>query len=182
MPIKPEDLATIEAYGRKHSTPFIAMHSAGFYSYFKIHLPGAFPVVDTHPEVERTVDLRLTQPWPELVQFAEEMTRDIDNLSDQDHGHLPYVVILLHYLDKWKTTHNNEYPLEYRAKIEFREMVAEAARTNNSEGGEENFAEAVAAVNRNIKKPQLESTLREVLEHELTSEVCYLLTDDSCTV
>lgn len=171
MPIKPEDLATIETYSREHSTPLVAIHSAGFYSYFRIILPGAFPIVDTHPEVEKTVDLRLTQPWPELIQFAEEMTQNIENLSDHDHGHLPYVVILLHYLDKWKATHNDEYPLEYKAKVEFRKMVSDAARTDNPEGGEENFAEAVAAVNRNIKKPQLESTLREVFNHQLTNEV-----------
>lgn len=172
MPIKPGDLATIETYGYQHSTPLVAIHSAGFYSYFRIHLPGAFPIVDTHPDVEKTIDLRLTQPWPELTQFAEEMTRDIDNLDDHEHGHLPYVVILLHFLEKWKATHNQEYPTEYKAKIEFRNMVASAARTENSEGGEENFAEAVAAVNRNVKRPQLDSTLRDVFDHKLTSEVC----------
>lgn len=170
MPIKQEDMAAIEEYGRQHSTPLIAIHSAGFYSYFRISLPGAFPIVDTHPDIEKTVDLRLTQPWPELIEFAQEMTQDIDKLDDHDHGHLPYVVILLHYLEEWKATHDGEYPTEYKAKIEFRKLVAAAARTNNPEGGEENFAEAVAAVNRNIKKPQLESTLREVFEHQLSSE------------
>lgn len=171
MPIKAEDMATIEEYGRQHSTPLIAIHSAGFYSYFRISLPGAFPIVDTHPDVEKTVDLRLTQPWPELVEFAKEMTQDMDKLSDHEHGHLPYVVILLHCLEEWKAKHNGECPTEYKTKIEFRKMVAAAARTNNAEGGEENFSEAVTAVNRNIKKPQLESTLREVFEHQLTSEV-----------
>ncbi|KAK6067770.1 Nedd8-activating enzyme E1 regulatory subunit (ThiF family protein) [Seiridium cupressi] len=170
FPIKPEDLATIEEYGRHNSTPVIAIHSAGFYSYFRINLPGAFPIVDTHPDVEKTVDLRLTQPWPELVQFAQDMTQNIDSLDDHDHGHLPYVVILLHYLEKWKAAHDGEYPTEYKAKIEFRKAVAAAARTDNAEGGEENFAEAVAAVNRSVKKPQLESTLREVFEHQLTIE------------
>ncbi|KAI4603697.1 hypothetical protein KJ359_003514 [Pestalotiopsis sp. 9143b] len=170
MPIKAEDMATIEEYGRQHSTPLIAIHSAGFYSYFRISLPGAFPIVDTHPDVEKTVDLRLTQPWPELVEFAKEMTQDMDKLSDHEHGHLPYVVILLHCLEEWKAKHNGECPTEYKTKIEFRKMVAAAARTNNAEGGEENFSEAVTAVNRNIKKPQLESTLREVFEHQLTSE------------
>ncbi|KAH8194927.1 hypothetical protein TruAng_010912 [Truncatella angustata] len=170
MPIEPDNLATLEAYARQHSTPLVAIHSAGLYSYFKISLPGAFLIVDTHPEVEKTVDLRLTQPWPELVEFAQEMTRDIESMSDHDHGHLPYVVILLHYLEKWKLTHGGEYPTEYKAKIEFRKTVAAAARTNSAEGSEENFTEAVAAVNRSVKKPQLESTLREVFDHQPTNE------------
>ncbi|KAK6819752.1 hypothetical protein PG987_016235 [Apiospora arundinis] len=171
MPISPKDLAVLKEYGQQHQTPLIAIHSAGFYSYFNIQLPGTFPIVDTHPEAERTVDLRLTRPWPELTQFAEEMTKDMDQLDDHEHGHLPYVVLLLHYLEKWKETHNGQLPTEYKAKLEFREMVAKSARTNNSEGGEENFQEAVAAVNRNIKEYKLESTLAEVFAHEASDDV-----------
>ncbi|ORY59465.1 uncharacterized protein BCR38DRAFT_488493 [Pseudomassariella vexata] len=171
LPIRPEDLAAIKTYGRKHQTPLISIHSAGFYSYFQINLPGAFPIVDTHPEVEKTVDLRLLHPWPELVKFSQEMTKDIDSASDHDHGHLPYVVILLHYLEKWKEGNGGEYPTEYKAKMAFRKMVSEMARTNNPEGGEENFQEAVSAVNRNVKKPQLEQSLEEVFDHKLSNEV-----------
>ncbi|KAI1857694.1 hypothetical protein JX265_011109 [Neoarthrinium moseri] len=170
MPIKPEDLATLEAYGRQHCTPLVSIHTAGFYSYFRISLPGAFPIVDTHPDAEKTVDLRLTQPWPELVQFAEEMTQDIESLDDHAHGHLPYVVILLYYLGKWRDAHNGANPTEYKAKVEFRKTVADAARTDNPEGGEENFQEAVAAVNRSVKAQSLEPTLREVFDHELSNE------------
>lgn len=171
MPIKPTDLATIQAYGQQHQTPLVAIHTAGFYSYFRISLPGAFPIVDTHPDVEKTVDLRLTQPWPELEEFARELTKDIDSLNDHDHGHLPYVVLLLHHLDKWRAEHDGEYPTEYKTKVEFRKSVAAAARTSSAEGGEENFDEAVAAVNRNVKKHQLESTLKEVFDHKIATEV-----------
>jgi NEDD8-activating enzyme E1 regulatory subunit len=174
MPVKPKDLEAIQAYGQQHQTPLFAIHTAGFYSYFRISLPGAFPIVDTHPEIEKTVDLRLTQPWPELSQFAQELTQNIDTLDDHAHGHLPYVVLLLHYLEKWRAEHNGEYPLEYKTKVEFRKSVAAAARTNTAEGGEENFDEAVAAVNRNVKKHQLESTLKEVFDHKVSSEVWIL--------
>ncbi|KAK8051386.1 ThiF family protein [Apiospora rasikravindrae] len=171
MPISPKDLAALKEYGQQHHTPLVAIHSAGFYSYFNIQLPGTFPIVDTHPEAERTIDLRLTKPWPELAQFAEEMTKDMDQLDDHEHGHLPYVVLLLHYLEKWKETHDGKLPTEYKAKLEFRETVAKSARTNNPEGGEENFQEAVAAVNRNIKEQTLESTLAEVFSHEASGNV-----------
>ncbi|EAQ87977.1 hypothetical protein CHGG_04596 [Chaetomium globosum CBS 148.51] len=98
-PIRPEQLSRLEAYGQQHKTPLVAIHSAGFYSYFQINLPGAFPIVDTHPDETATTDLRLLNPWPELVAFAEELTKDIDGLDNFEHGHLPYVVILLHYLE-----------------------------------------------------------------------------------
>lgn len=170
MPITQEDLAILEAYGREHNVPLISIHSAGFYSYFRISLPGTFPIVDTHPDVEKTADLRLTQPWPELLEFAREMTTNIDRLDNHAHGHLPYVVILLYYLEKWKESHDMAYPTAYKDKTAFRQMVAEGARTNNPEGGEENFDEAVAAVNRNVKVVQLETSLKEVFDHEPSTD------------
>ncbi|KAK4238178.1 hypothetical protein C8A03DRAFT_15330 [Achaetomium macrosporum] len=170
-PIRPEQLSRIEAYGQQHKTPLVAIHSAGFYSYFQINLPGAFPIVDTHPDETATTDLRLLTPWPELVAFADELTRDIDGLDNYEHGHLPYVVILLHYLEKWKAAHDGEYPASYDEKIEFRKIVQDAARTNNPEGGEENFDEAAAAVLKTLVPPSLPSGLRKVFEYEHTDPV-----------
>ena len=69
-PVRPEDLALLQSYGEKHKTPLVAIHSAGFYSYFCIHLPGAFPIVDTHPDETATTDLRLLTPWPESVSYT----------------------------------------------------------------------------------------------------------------
>jgi NEDD8-activating enzyme E1 regulatory subunit len=170
-PISKVDLEVIESYGREKKTPVISIHSAGFYSYFRISLPGTFPIVDTHPEAERLVDLRLLKPWPELVKFARDMTKDMEELDDHEHGHVPYVVLLLHYLEKWREAHNDALPIKYKEKLAFRQFVSEGARRDNPEGGEENFDEAVAAVNRNIKPPSLEPSLREVFDHKPTSEV-----------
>ncbi|CAJ2501893.1 Uu.00g047460.m01.CDS01 [Anthostomella pinea] len=169
-PIRKEDLATIEAYSSQHRTPVISIHSAGFYSYFRIALPGTFPIVDTHPEVEKTADLRLLNPWPELVEFAKEMTRNIDALDDHEHGHVPYVVILLHYLEQWRQSHSGENPNGFKDKTEFGKLVTRGARTNNPEGGEENFQEAVAAINKNIKAPELEAGVEEVFNHQVSDE------------
>ncbi|KAJ9155019.1 NEDD8-activating enzyme E1 regulatory subunit [Pleurostoma richardsiae] len=166
FPIQPDDLKLLVEYGEQHKTPLVSVHSAGFYSYFRIHLPGAFPIVDTHPDTTATTDLRLLAPWPELVQFARDMTKEIDTLSDHEHGHLPYVVILLHYLDEWRETHNGQYPSNYAEKTEFKKMVAAGARRDNPEGGEENFDEAVAAVVKTLVPPSLPSGLREIFEYQ----------------
>ncbi|KAL2120808.1 hypothetical protein VTJ04DRAFT_4835 [Mycothermus thermophilus] len=171
LPIRPDQLAHIEAYGQRHKTPTVAIHSAGFYSYFQLNLPGAFPIVDTHPDETATTDLRLLSPWPELVDFAQELTKDIDNLDNYEHGHLPYVVILLHYLERWKANHGGKPPSTYKEKSEFRKLVQAAARTDNPEGGEENFDEAAAAVLKTLATPSLPSGLKEVFEHEHTYPV-----------
>ncbi|RYO86251.1 hypothetical protein DL766_000284 [Monosporascus sp. MC13-8B] len=169
-PIQKQDLAIIESYARQHKTPVVSIHSAGFYSYFKINLQGTFPIVDTHPDVEKTMDLRLLNPWPELVEFSEEMARNIDSLDDHEHGHLPYVVILLHYLEKWRESHDGENPTSSKDKKEFRRLVLSSARTNNPEGGEENFQEAEAAINKNIVAPRLEDGVKEIFDHQVSDE------------
>ncbi|GAW19984.1 hypothetical protein ANO14919_094780 [Xylariales sp. No.14919] len=170
-PIRQEDLATIEAYAGQYQTPVVCVHSAGFYSYFRFSLHGTFPIVDTHPEVEKTTDLRLLQPWPELSAFAKEMVKGIDTLDDHEHGHLPYVVILLHFLEQWRQSHDGKSPTTPKEKREFGRLVLSGSRTNNPEGGEENFQEAIDAINKNIKQSELEPGLKEVFDHQVSSEV-----------
>jgi amyloid beta precursor protein binding protein 1 len=55
-------------------------------------------VVETHPE--DVVDLRLDSPWPELAQLAS--TINLDQMDDFEHGHVPYILILLKFLNQWK--------------------------------------------------------------------------------
>lgn len=168
FPINPDHLGVLEACGRENQTPLIAVHSVGYYSYFNVTYPGPFPIVETHPETTATTDLRLLDPWEELSDFAAEMTKNIDTLDNHEHGHLPFVVILLHYLQEWKASHGNAPPKTYAEKVAFRKIVTEAARTDSPEGGEENFDEAVAAVLKTILPPSLPSDVREVFEHEHT--------------
>ncbi len=165
FPITSQHLALIRSYGNEHKVPLISIHSAGFYSYFRNQLPSAFPIVDTHPESTATTDLRLLTPWPELEDFARSLTKDIDHLNALEHGHIPYVAILLHYLKFWKEKHG-ALPTTYKDKTEFRKAVAAGARTNNPEGGEENFEEAVAAVLKTITAPNLPSSVREVFDYK----------------
>lgn len=170
-PTRPDDLVLLQEYGKQHKTPLMAIHSAGFYSYFRIGLPGAFPIVDTHPDETATTDLRLLTPWPELTNFATELTANIDSLDDHLHGHVPFVAILLHYLDRWKEAHNGQHPSTYAEKTAFRRLVQEGARRDNPEGGEENFDEAVAAVLKTIAPCTLPTGLKEVFEHQHTNPV-----------
>jgi len=57
-------------------------------------------VVETHPE--DVVDLRLDVPWPELARLGE--TLNLEEMDDFEHGHVPYILILLKFLQEWKKT------------------------------------------------------------------------------
>ncbi|TVY38076.1 NEDD8-activating enzyme E1 regulatory subunit [Lachnellula occidentalis] len=165
LPIEADSLALVQKYAEKNKVPLLSIHSAGFYSYFRIHLPGTFPIVDTHPESTATTDLRLLTPWPELSKFAADVTADIENQSAHEHGHIPYVALLLHYLGKWKDIHGS-LPSTYKEKTAFRDTVSAGARRDNPEGGEENFDEAIAAVLKTISAPSLASSVREVFDYK----------------
>jgi amyloid beta precursor protein binding protein 1 len=119
--------------------------------------------VETHPDPEATQDLRLLNPWPELAAAAASIS-NLDGMDDHQHGHVPYVLLLLHYLEKWKQAHDGNVPSNYKEKSEFREFVRAGARTNNAEGGEENYDEAVAAVLKSLNPFSLRSSIREIFE------------------
>lgn len=92
----------------------------------------------------------------------ETKTSDLDALSDHDHGHVPYLILLLHFLEEWKSSHDGHPPSEYKEKKEFKALIESKARRNNPEGGEENFDEAAAAVLKSLNTPSLPSGLAEI--------------------
>ena len=100
------------------------------------------------------------RPWPELVQYAEEKTADLENMKPEDHGHVPWIALLLHFLERWKKDHGGEVPQTYKEKTEFRTSVAQAAHTNNL---------------KSLNPPQASSSVKEIF----TAPECLLIRDDS---
>lgn len=171
LPLEKRQIEILEDHSAAHSIPLVSVHCVGFYSYFKITLPGIFPIVETHPDETATSDLRLLDPWPELSSFSKEMTKNIEDLDKRKHGHLPMVVVLVHYLEEWKQSHNGQYPRSYKDKTSFREYVQNSMRRNNPEGAEENFEEAVAAVMKHVKPTIIPASLRQVFDYQQSEEV-----------
>jgi amyloid beta precursor protein binding protein 1 len=142
----------------------------GFYSAFSLQLPSLFPIVETHPDPDSIQDLRILNPWPELAAAAAKL-KDLDSLDDHQHDHVPYLLLLLHYLEKWKESHGGSPPTGYKEKTEFRDLIRAGARTNNPQGGEENFDEAVAAVLKNVNPWTLSGSLRETFEMDQCAHI-----------
>ncbi|PWY91715.1 hypothetical protein BO94DRAFT_544439 [Aspergillus sclerotioniger CBS 115572] len=164
-PVKRSSLEVLRKAAKDLDIPVLYTRSVGFYSIFSLQLPAAFPIVETHPDPESTQDLRLLNPWPELAAAGAGIS-NLDSLDDHQHGHVPYVLLLLHHLELWKKAHDGQVPSNYKEKSEFREMVRSSARTSNPEGGEENYDEAVAAVLKSLNPFTLRSSIREIFEME----------------
>lgn len=95
-------------------------------------------------------------------------------MDDEEHGHVPYVLLLLHYLKQWRDSHDGLAPQNYKEKSEFREIVRSGTRTNNPEGGEENFEEAVSAVLKSLNPSQPSGAVKEAF----SAAECQNLTGD----
>nr|OQO17835.1 hypothetical protein B0A51_14443 [Rachicladosporium sp. CCFEE 5018] len=155
-PIDYASLRKIRDLALASQTPLFYTHCIGFFSHFSIQLPPAFPVVDTHPDPTATQDLRLLKPWPELEDFAKRMTDGLWSMAQHDLGHVPYVCLLLHYIDKYRTQHG-KLPESYKDKTTVRDMVRAEGKD------EENFEEAYAAVLKSLNPPTIPSGVRDVL-------------------
>ncbi|TGZ84017.1 hypothetical protein EX30DRAFT_369323 [Ascodesmis nigricans] len=147
------------------SIPLCLVYSVGFVTSFRLALP-THCIVETHPD--SLVDLRLLSPWPELLEYATKQSAGLDapesegGMSDHQHGHVPYVVLLLKYLEDWKQTHNGSHPISYKEKNEFKAFIQSHMRTNVPGGSEENYEEAVAAVLKHIREPELSSATKAI--------------------
>ncbi|KAL4923923.1 NEDD8-activating enzyme E1 regulatory subunit [Aspergillus undulatus] len=164
-PIKHSSLQSVCDGANTLGIPVLYTRSVGFYSTFSLQLPSVFPIVETHPDPESTQDLRLLNPWPELAAAGASIS-NLDTLDDHQHGHVPYVLLLLHYLEKWKETQDGTFPSNYKEKTAFRDFVRSSTRTNNAQGGEENYDEAVAAVLKSLNPFTLRSSVRDIFELE----------------
>ena len=98
----------------------------------------------------RIPDLRLSQ-WP-LFEGLTKVASTVSNLDEmedtRDHSHVPYVIILLQALDKWRKSVDSSgeaggrprYPNTFVEKGDFRKIVTCMAKNLNNEI---NFEEAV---------------------------------------
>ncbi|KAF8244247.1 hypothetical protein K440DRAFT_610226 [Wilcoxina mikolae CBS 423.85] len=146
--------------------PTIIVYSLGFTTVLRIAAPTQF-IVKTHPD--SVTDLRLLNPWQELSSLASKQTKNLDlaqrdgGMSDHRHGHVPYVLLLLKYLEDWKASHNGQHPLSYKEKTEFKEMIFDKMRKNVAGGSEENYEEAAAAVLKHVREPDISCHTQVVL-------------------
>lgn len=83
---------------------------------------------------------------------------DFDNMDSMQHGHVPFVVILLKYLKKWKAEHDGKLPSTYAEKNEFKAAI----RTGMRSSDEENFEEAIAATWRACTETKVPSSVQQI--------------------
>ncbi|CAG8581525.1 11232_t:CDS:10 [Funneliformis caledonium] len=131
--------------------PLVVLRTVGFIGYFRIALP-------EHTNV----------PFLSLEQYVK--TFNFDTLDSMDHGHIPYVVILLKYLEQWKQDHDGKLPSTSAERNEFKQLIQSGKRNAD----EENFDEALSSAWRACTVTKVPRQVEEIFKdsscENITSE------------
>lgn len=117
--------------------PFVLLRQYGLIGSLRIDIDENC-VAEQKPYQVELQDLRLNNPFEELVAYCKEF--DLPSLPLEEHSHIPYVVPLLQAADKWRESHNGEMPKSFKEKGEFKEFLKTLALDYSKEI---NFSEAI---------------------------------------
>lgn len=97
----PENCGTatnVEKFHLSRQVPLVSVGSLGFFGWVRLWA-GEYCLVDTKPEAS-VADLRIANPFPELLQFA--CSFDLESLDDVQHCHVPFIVILIQAVCRYR--------------------------------------------------------------------------------
>ncbi|KAH9912229.1 uncharacterized protein B0H18DRAFT_1055149 [Fomitopsis serialis] len=114
----------------------LVVRSAGFLAEFFIQYHEQC-VSQPHTD-ENVPSLRIIRPFPAIAKWASEL--DFDKLDPTDHGHVPFVIILLRAVEDWKKSHDGKLPATMPERKAFKAQIAAMRKKID----EENFDEAEA--------------------------------------
>ncbi|CAG8451854.1 3534_t:CDS:10 [Ambispora leptoticha] len=152
--------------------PLIVVRTVGFVGYIRVVLPEHTGnvyfntnVVETHPE--NISDLRLDTPFPALLEYAK--TFDFEKIDSLEHNHIPFVVILLKYLEQWRNEHGNKLPSTSAEKNAFKQAIISGKRVPD----EENFDEALAGAWKACSVTKIPSEVERIYNDAACSNISF---------
>ncbi|GAA6059205.1 hypothetical protein JCM10212_006598 [Sporobolomyces blumeae] len=155
--VGPRDLATLCDRAWDAGVPLIQVESCGFFGTLTTQVEEVC-IVETHPE--SLIDLRLSSPFPALVEYSYSPAFDYALMDSKAHGHVPAVVILIKGLEEWKESHNGSLPTGTAERTEFISTILKEKRAPD----EENFDEAVALYRRAGTRSGIPSEIKQLFE------------------
>ncbi|KAF9531366.1 hypothetical protein CPB83DRAFT_848913 [Crepidotus variabilis] len=120
--------------------PLVVVRSAGFLAEFYIQYH-EHAVIESHPETAQS--LQIDKPFPALLKYATSL--DFENMDVTDHGHVPFVIILVRVLEEWKKAHVGNPPSSYEDKKEFKKEILAMRKKIDAENFEEAESQAYRA-------------------------------------
>ena len=118
--------------------PLVICKAYGMIGSVRVQIP-THEIIESKPS-NTIADLRLATAkyhFPALWDAACAI--EWDKLTSQEHGHVPYVLVLLKALEDWQSSHDGSLPKNFEEKDQFRKSIKALARDINNEV---NFIEA----------------------------------------
>ena len=144
--------------------PLVSIDAFGMFGRIR-HFNEEHCLFESHPD-NTIPDVRLDQPFPELVDFCNSF--NLSKLSDGDHKHVPYLVPLFQALQQWKGDKENAFPSSFKEKKEIRDIFNAMRRADNDE---ENFDEGYRAVMKLLRVSDIPSNVKELLKHPKVANI-----------
>ncbi|POM62340.1 SUMO-activating enzyme (SAE), partial [Phytophthora palmivora] len=138
--------------------PLLLVTSYGFLGSLRVQV-AQHAIADAKLDPPRH-ELRLSKPFPALQKFADSF--DLKSLSTIEHAHVPFVVLLLQAMKKWKEEHDGKPPATFPEKEAFKKCLQEMAW--GPPGHELNFIEAAENAYKAYVPPQVPEEVAPVLE------------------
>ncbi|KAG0332286.1 NEDD8-activating enzyme E1 regulatory subunit [Podila horticola] len=124
--------------------------------------------IATHPDNEKLADLRIDSPFPELAAYAKSF--DFNTQDSLEFGHIPYVAILLKYMEEWKAEHNDTIPQNYAEKNQLKANIRSGMRTIDDENFDEAFNSALRACNPTVVPNNINELFQDPKCEALTAQ------------
>jgi len=136
---------------------FVA-RSYGFLGSLRFALP-EITIVESKPD-DLADDLRLFDPFPELAKFSAGV--DVASLDEHLHAHVPYVVLLIQHMAKWKAEHGGKTPQSEQERKEFQQQI----RRDSPEAKEGNYIEAIESSYKACAPTEVSHNVKQILADE----------------
>lgn len=163
--LKRATMSTLGEYLFNRGIPFILCQSYGLIGYVRL-LVKEHVIVESHPE-NPSPNFMLDQPFPELMQLVN--STDLESMNHKDHSHTPYLLLLFKALEEWRAKRNDAaaFPRAYKEKKEVKDILL-SMRHPDDKGwlDEENFQEAVNAVNSAMTETVVPREVNQILNDE----------------
>ncbi|KAF9644273.1 hypothetical protein BDM02DRAFT_3190778 [Thelephora ganbajun] len=140
----------------------IVIRSAGFLAEFFIQFH-EHHVIESHSE--NLPSLRIDKPFSSLLEHA--MSLDFANMDPTDHGHIPYIIILVRAMEEWRSSHDGKIPKTYQEKKAFRRAILDM----RVKVDEENFEEAESQAYRCWTETTVPPDIADLLSDPVLSQL-----------
>ncbi|KAA1095119.1 hypothetical protein PGT21_035733 [Puccinia graminis f. sp. tritici] len=131
------DESVTSQYCWDFNVPTISVQTCGLAASIRVQIREHI-MIPTNPA--SLADLRLDCPFPSLSEYVNSF--EMDKMNDLEHAHIPAVVIIIRFLEIFKSKHDGNLPQGPAQREELKQMILAEKRNVD----EDNFDEAVGMI------------------------------------